>query len=131
MCRSPGGTPLSPKHPNQDAVSTDPGAIIAQALRRKFAHQVFQDSPGKTARQLLYIMSIIISVTMLPNFLFSSPDKENLNRSDASLSGFDSPNMKLVSTLHKIKKTMLYQVWTYNSLMRPGMKSLQSKCTVP
>lgn len=48
LCRSPGGTPLRPKDRNQDAVNSDPGAIIAQALRRKFAHQVFQDSPGKS-----------------------------------------------------------------------------------
>ena len=26
--------------------SNDPAAVIAHALRRKFAHNVFQDSPG-------------------------------------------------------------------------------------
>lgn len=31
---------------SQEPASTDPGAVIAQALRRKFAHNVFQDSPG-------------------------------------------------------------------------------------
>ena len=51
LFRSPGGTPLRPKHHNLDTNSTDPGAIIAQALRRKFAHQVFQDSPGKTGKK--------------------------------------------------------------------------------
>ena len=31
---------------SQEPASTDPAAVIAQALRRKFAHNVFQDSPG-------------------------------------------------------------------------------------
>ena len=37
---------------------------------------------------------------------FVSLDKENLNRSDASLSGFDSPNMKLVSFLNNVVSGM-------------------------
>ena len=31
---------------NREPASNDPAAVIAQALRRKFAHHVFQDSPG-------------------------------------------------------------------------------------
>lgn len=69
VARSPGGTPLRRVQESQDAAANDPGAIIAQALRKKFSHKVFQDSPG---------------------------EKENLNRSDSSLSaGFDSPSVKL------------------------------------
>ena len=97
--RSPGGTPLRPKQHNQDIASNDPGAIIAQALRRKFAHQVFQDSPGKHN---------LAQHTVWLNCHFSILDKENLNRSDASLSGFDSPNVKLVSI------TMLCALYMYN-----------------
>ena len=46
--RSPGGTPMKKKgQENIEAASNDPAAVIAQALRRKFAHNVFQDSPGR------------------------------------------------------------------------------------
>ena len=44
--RSPGGTPLRKVQETREAASNDPAAIIAQALRKKFAHNVFQDSPG-------------------------------------------------------------------------------------
>lgn len=41
--RSPGGTPL---RRNDEGIGTDPADIIAKALKKKFSHQVFQDSPG-------------------------------------------------------------------------------------
>ena len=45
--RSPGGTPMNKRDPDSSQpASNDPAAVIAQALRRKFAHNVFQDSPG-------------------------------------------------------------------------------------
>jgi hypothetical protein len=71
IVRSPGGTPMRRKdRVNCEPASNDPAAIIAQALRRKFANRMFQDSP----------------------------DKENLDRSsDTSTSGFDSPAGKLFS----------------------------------
>lgn len=31
---------------SREPASNDPAAVIAHALRRKFAHNVFQDSPG-------------------------------------------------------------------------------------
>lgn len=75
ISRSPGGTPLRGRNSQRGGGGgggdpNDPGSIIAHALRKKFSHRVFQDSP--------------------------SGDKENLNMSDASLSaGFDSPTTKL------------------------------------
>lgn len=47
--RSPGGTPLvkNSTKPAADARTTDPQAIIAAALRRKFAHRAAQCSPEK------------------------------------------------------------------------------------
>lgn len=45
--RSPGGTPMRRKDQvNMEPASNDPAAVIAQALRRKFANRMFQDSPG-------------------------------------------------------------------------------------
>ena len=52
-CRSPGGTPFRRVRENTEAADNDPGAIIAQALRRKFAHRVFQDSPGLVVQKML------------------------------------------------------------------------------
>lgn len=68
--RSPGGTPLRPKNKDgREADPNDPASIIAQALRRKFSHRVFRDSP----------------------------DKENLDRSDASINfAFESPTVKFL-----------------------------------
>ncbi|XP_003386870.1 PREDICTED: mitochondrial fission regulator 1-like [Amphimedon queenslandica] len=48
MKRSPGGTPFRPhqtvsREPSMD----DPAAVIAHALRKKFSHRIFQDSPDK------------------------------------------------------------------------------------
>jgi hypothetical protein len=46
--KSPGGTPMRPKAGYGSSSSTDdPAAIIANALRLKFSHRIFQDSPGK------------------------------------------------------------------------------------
>lgn len=45
--RSPGGTPLRTKTHTQDPSTDDPAAIIAHALRKKFSHRIFQDSPDK------------------------------------------------------------------------------------
>jgi len=45
--RSPGGTPLRTKSQNTGVPDdSDPAAIIARALQKKFSHSVFQDSPG-------------------------------------------------------------------------------------
>lgn len=45
--RSPGGTPLKTKSQNDSVPpDSDPAAIIAHALQRKFSHSVFSDSPG-------------------------------------------------------------------------------------
>ncbi|KAL5473524.1 hypothetical protein EMCRGX_G028015 [Ephydatia muelleri] len=69
FARSPGGTPMRKGQDSQSACDDDPGAIIARALRQKFSNRVFRDSP----------------------------DKENLDRSDVSISlGFDSPITKPV-----------------------------------
>lgn len=48
MAKSPGGTPLRPVNKTGRAAvdPNDPASIIAQALRKKFAHKVFRDSPG-------------------------------------------------------------------------------------
>lgn len=46
LFRSPGGTPLRRLQEHHQPTTDDPAAIIAQALRRKFSHKVFQDSPG-------------------------------------------------------------------------------------
>ena len=68
VAKSPGGTPLRRLQEHQQPTMDNPAAIIAQALRRKFSHRVFQDSS----------------------------DKENLDRSDMSLSaGLESPTVKL------------------------------------
>ena len=54
--RSPGGTPMRRKdQENCEPASNDPGAIIAQALRRKFANRMFQDSPGIVAYTAILI----------------------------------------------------------------------------
>ena len=46
--RSPGGTPLKTKSQNTSVpIDSDPAAIIAHALQRKFSHSVFSDSPGQ------------------------------------------------------------------------------------
>ena len=48
LLRSPGGTPLRRHNMDtQGAADNDPASIIALALRKKFAHKVFQDSPGE------------------------------------------------------------------------------------
>ena len=61
--RSPGGTPLRCKTYDIDAASNDPAAIIAQALRKKFSHKVFQDSPGKFAQYIIWdFISFILFV---------------------------------------------------------------------
>lgn len=44
--RSPGGTPMRKKPLAQEPLVDDPAAIITNALRKKFSHRVFQDSPG-------------------------------------------------------------------------------------
>lgn len=45
--KSPGGTPLRPKNKGgREADPNDPASIIAHALRKKFSHRVFKDSPG-------------------------------------------------------------------------------------
>ena len=50
--RSPGGTPLRRHNlDTQEAADNDPASIIALALRKKFAHKVFQDSPGKIVQR--------------------------------------------------------------------------------
>lgn len=84
---------------SQEPASTDPAAVIAQALRRKFAHNVFQDSPGTCI--IMYIHALC---TLSKYFLTS--DKENLldKSSDTSASGFDSPAGKLVNDYNWIFK---------------------------
>ena len=80
----------------QQPASDDPAAIIAQALRKKFSHKVFQDSPGMCGRITHHCctLCILIYYVFLPWYI---PDKENLDRSDVSLSaGFESPTVKLV-----------------------------------
>ena len=94
LFRSPGGTPLRKLQECQQPASDDPAAIIAQALRKKFSHKVFQDSPGVCGRITHYCCTLCILI-----YCFSPlvPDKENLDRSDMSLSaGFESPTVKLV-----------------------------------
>ena len=45
--RSPGGTPMKRRDQvDREPACNDPAAIIAQALRRKFANKMFQDSPS-------------------------------------------------------------------------------------
>ena len=44
--KSPGGTPLRPNKGKKEADPNDPASIIAHALRKKFSHRVFKDSPG-------------------------------------------------------------------------------------
>ena len=51
VCRSPGGTPLRGRNSQRGGGGgggdpNDPGSIIAHALRKKFSHRVFQDSPS-------------------------------------------------------------------------------------
>lgn len=46
VARSPGGTPIRQK-PRPCEMSYDPAALIAQALKRKFARQRAEDSPDK------------------------------------------------------------------------------------
>ena len=79
---------------NVEPASNDPAAVIAQALRRKFANRMFQDSPG---------VCVCVCVRERErererdSSLFYT-DRENLDRSsDTSASGFDSPSGKLVS----------------------------------
>ena len=44
-------------------------------------------------------VSSLLNILPIIELLFPAAiDKENLNRSDASMSGFDSPNVKLVSS---------------------------------
>lgn len=51
MVKSPGGTPLRPTNRTGRAADpNDPASIIALALRKKFAHRVFKDSPGRVGR---------------------------------------------------------------------------------
>ena len=48
LLRSPGGTPLKTRSQNTSVpADSDPAAIIAHALQRKFSHSVFKDSPGQ------------------------------------------------------------------------------------
>ena len=52
--RSPGGTPLKVKPQNAGVpADSDPAAIIAHALQRKFSHSVFRDSPGEQLSKVL------------------------------------------------------------------------------
>ena len=45
--KSPGGTPLRPKNRGGREVDpNDPASIIAHALKKKFSHRVFKESPG-------------------------------------------------------------------------------------
>ena len=43
--RSPGGTPLRPTNKQGTFDPNDPISIIREAVRRKFSHPVFQESP--------------------------------------------------------------------------------------
>ncbi|XP_072045780.1 mitochondrial fission regulator 2-like isoform X2 [Amphiura filiformis] len=45
VARSPGGTPI--RQPPKACISNDPAALIAQALKRKFARQRAEESPDK------------------------------------------------------------------------------------
>ena len=45
MFRSPGGTPV--REAPKPAESTDPAAIIANALKKKFSHPAFHPSPDR------------------------------------------------------------------------------------
>ncbi|XP_051518219.1 mitochondrial fission regulator 2-like [Myxocyprinus asiaticus] len=45
--RSPGGTPVRRRRSKGIACSSDPAALIAEALKRKFAHRQREDSFGK------------------------------------------------------------------------------------
>uniref|UniRef100_A0A671SAP2 Mitochondrial fission regulator n=1 Tax=Sinocyclocheilus anshuiensis TaxID=1608454 RepID=A0A671SAP2_9TELE len=45
--RSPGGTPVRRRRSKGLAFSSDPAALIAEALKRKFAHKQRDDSFGK------------------------------------------------------------------------------------
>ena len=66
--RSPGGTPLRPVNKGGRAADpNDPASIIAQALRRKFSHRVFKDSPGtvKVKPVLLYTTGMRIQYSIL------------------------------------------------------------------
>ena len=62
LFRSPGGTPLRKLQAHQQPASDDPAAIIAQALRKKFSHKVFQDSPGVCGKitLLLYMHDVLL-----------------------------------------------------------------------
>lgn len=67
----------------------DPAAVIAHALRKKFSHRIFQDSPGLRNR--------CVFIVILLNFV----DKENLDNSFADSPG---PSMRLVCD----KKLLLF-----------------------
>lgn len=110
LCRSPGGTPLRPKvHRQQEPSMEDPAAVIAHALRKKFSHKIFQDSPG-----LLFMLSHYVCIDwhlwwyeMI--FILPSSDKENLDRSESSFNEFNSPgpSTKLVNLQQSVPLLLL------------------------
>ena len=55
--RSPGGTPMrtrqrDPRTPD----NSDPAAIIARALQKKFSHLIFQDSPNTSKWMVVMVI---------------------------------------------------------------------------
>ena len=47
---------------NVDPASNDPAAVIAQALRRKFANRIFQDSPGSVCACVPALLCVCVCV---------------------------------------------------------------------
>lgn len=58
--KSPGGTPLRPNKGRKEADPNDPASVIAHALRKKFSHRVFKDSPGGFEANLCLFQSMLV-----------------------------------------------------------------------
>ena len=50
---------------NCEPASNDPAAVIAQALRRKFANRMFQDSPGMDTGLSLSVLHLTCFIAAL------------------------------------------------------------------
>ena len=78
-CRSPGGTPLRTKSQNTSVpADSDPAAIIARALQKKFSHSVFQDSPGLCC-VFIIVWNCCIMLCNITKLLFSVVPSTSIN----------------------------------------------------